>query len=141
MTAEERFWANVIKGGDDDCWIWGASHYKNGYAKFWANGKSIKAHRFAYELLVGIIPVHLEIDHLCRNRGCVNPKHMETVTRSENTRRGLLPNIGRVFQRSKTHCPAGHAYDLINTYFRHDGGRDCKACSSRRGKIWRQAHA
>ncbi len=128
MEAIARFWKNINRT-PDGCWEWTASCYANGYGSFYVNRKKIKAHRFAYETLVGIIPLDLEIDHICRNRKCVNPAHMELVTRSENIRRGLLPEIGRQYQESKTHCPKGHPYDDENTYLRPDRpGRDCRLC-------------
>ena len=119
MEANLRFFAKVIRINDSSCWEW-IGGCANGYGSFFFNGRHIKAHRFAYELFVGEIPPHLEIDHLCRNRRCVNPTHLEPVTRSENIRRGLLPDIGRQYQESKTHCPQGHPYNEANTYLRTD---------------------
>ena len=94
----DQFFENVIEipGG---CWQWQGAKNPAGYGYF-NMGKSrfMMAHRYAYELFNGTIPSHLEIDHLCRNHGCVNPDHLEMVTRSENVRRGrrhgsLLPDI------------------------------------------------
>jgi len=128
MEANIRFWRNVNKI-PNGCWEWLASRSGNGYGGFYLSGRKVKAHRFAYETLIGIIPEGLEIDHLCRNRKCVNPSHMELVTRSENIRRGLLPEIGRQYQQSKTCCPKGHPYDDKNTYLRRDRpGRECRIC-------------
>jgi len=128
MEAITRFWAKVNKI-PNGCWEWMAGFAGNGYGSFYLNGKRVKAHRFAYEVLVGIIPDGLEIDHLCRNSKCVNPDHLELVTHSENVRRGLAPNTGRQYQESKTHCPKGHPYDETNIYFRTDRpGRECRLC-------------
>lgn len=92
---DERFWAKVDRRSDAECWLWLAATAGAGYGQFGANGKSVRAHRYAYEALVGPIPDGLEIDHLCNIRLCVNPGHMEPVTHAENVRRGLRLNTIR----------------------------------------------
>jgi hypothetical protein len=87
---DDRFWDNVDIA--DDCWEWQRSCRTSGYGQYstWKDGKRVKnwlAHRYAYEQVVGPIPEGLEIDHLCRNRRCVNPDHLEPVTRSVNQQR------------------------------------------------------
>jgi hypothetical protein len=86
--AEERFWAKVQKGTQDECWFWTARTSQDGYGWFapFTHG-DMPAHRFAYQLLIGPIPDGLTLDHLCRNTLCVNPRHLEPVTNSENVRR------------------------------------------------------
>lgn len=84
-TAEQRFWAKVDKSGD--CWLWLASANRKGYGHIWLNGRYEQAHRYAYEIAVGPIPLGLQIDHLCRTPQCVNPQHLEPVTLEENSRR------------------------------------------------------
>lgn len=118
------FWAKVRKTGVGDnpfCWAWTANRTGNGYGMY----RQRMAHRVAYEALVERIPTGLELDHLCRNRSCVNPAHLEPVTHQENMRRS--PLWGGRYQRAKTHCKAGHPYDETNTY-PVKGGRDCRAC-------------
>lgn len=88
-TPVERFWSKVDKSGD--CWLWTAAVNPNGYAQFSPNRRRVYAHRYAYELACGPIPNDLTVDHLCRVRHCVNPAHLEVVTRGENTRRGQTP--------------------------------------------------
>jgi hypothetical protein len=95
-TTHERFWRQVAK--TDECWIWTGA-LRNGYGAFWVEGRTIGAHRWAYEHTVGPIPDGLTLDHTCHKRGCtpgkscphracVNPSHLEPVTTGENTRRG-----------------------------------------------------
>lgn len=82
----ERFWAKFVVSGSG-CWLWTVSKASGGYGKFAARGVNWKAHRYAYQHLVGPVPDGLDLDHLCRVRHCVNPMHLEPVTRSENLRR------------------------------------------------------
>lgn len=124
----ERFWAKVDTSGE--CWLWTAYCDPAGYGRF-AMSRSTGtgyAHRIAYELTIGPIPEGLELDHLCRNRGCVRPSHLEPVTTKVNSMRSTSPIAANAL---KTHCPQGHAYDEENTR-RHNGRRDCRACSRER---------
>ena len=114
---------------DDGCWEWDGAKYGTGYGVVSWQKKNTHAHRVVYELLVGPIPEGLELDHLCRNRGCVRPDHLEPVTHAENVRRA--PFTAAHFQREKTHCPHGHEYTEENIYRTKRGGRACKACWTR----------
>lgn len=119
--------------GGEPCWRWigGGGRGKGGYVQVSSSGQSVMAHRWAYELLVGPIPDGLTLDHLCRVTDCVNPAHLEPVTQRTNILRGAgLAAHNAV----KTHCPAGHPYDEVNTYHRPDGARDCKRCINERSR-------
>ncbi len=87
MTVEEKFWARVRK--TESCWFVGVSSHDTYTRARREDGSSVSAHRFAYESLVGPVPAGLELDHLCRVKGCVNPEHLEVVTRGENVRRAM----------------------------------------------------
>ena len=127
ITAEERFWRKVRKD-PNGCWEWQGAKGQ-GYGNFYLHGKFPRAHRYAYELLVGPIPDGLTLDHLCRNRACVNPDHLEPVTQKVNTLRGE----GLAAQNArKTHCPEGHPLNGDNLYQQPGNGyRRCREC----GKI------
>lgn len=73
---------------DTGCWLWQGEMNRNGYGRVWVNGKRLMSHRVTYELLVGPIADGLVLDHLCKNRACCNPEHLEPVTIRENTLRG-----------------------------------------------------
>jgi HNH endonuclease len=123
-TATERFWPKVQK--TDGCWLWLAGRGNTGYGSFWAGAEQTTAHRFAYELLVGPVPPGLDLDHLCRVRHCVNPAHLEPVTRNENLMRGTSTLIA--IAAAKTHCPQGHEYTAKNTYLISGKHRKCRTC-------------
>lgn len=130
-----RFWAKVDKDGPGGCWLWTAGRTNGGYGMFGVEGnRTVPAHRYAYELLVGPIPGGLTIDHLCRVRHCVNPAHLEAVTYAENNRRSTSPSA---LNSLKTHCPQGHAYDEANTYVAPRGDRMCRECMRARTRRWR----
>lgn len=129
----ERFWRSVDfeDGSEDACWRWTRLLFENGYGQFWVGGRSggpVKAHRWAYEHVVGEIPERLVLDHLCRVRSCVRPSHLEPVTPAENVRRGS--------QATKTHCVNGHPFDEENTYYRpsRPTQRECRACKRGRAR-------
>ena len=128
LIAMARWWAYVDMEShpEDECWRWVGPMGKFGYGYFTADGRRTVAHRFGYEALVDPVPVELDLDHLCRRRECVNPAHLEPVTRQENIRRGES-HAGQ--NARKTHCKYGHPFDEENTRFNRNGSRTCKACA------------
>jgi hypothetical protein len=84
VSPEERFWAKAIRTGGDECWLWTGTKVGR-YGQFVVVKQTrVYAHRFAYELAIGPIPDGLEIDHICHNCLCVNPRHLRAVTRKQN---------------------------------------------------------
>lgn len=130
---EQRFWEKVDKTSNPDgCWVWLASCGSHGYGQIGSHSTVMLAHKFAYESEVGTVPIGLQLDHLCRNRKCVNPAHLEPVTQQENIRRGQ----SGAYLAARTHCPRGHEYAGDNLYIRPDGrGRECRACHSQRQAV------
>ena len=120
------------------CIIWKKGLTRSGYGRVWHHGKHRRAHVLAYEVIHGPVPKGLELDHLCRNRACVNVEHLEAVSHQENMRRGDREAMG-LRNRSKTECPKGHPYDSANTYVRRNGGRFCRACNALRMRLARVA--
>ena len=120
----DRFDAKWMPEPMSGCWLWIGSGAR-GYGYFLLEGHYGPAHRVAYERWVGPIPEGLDLDHLCRNRACVNPEHLEPVTRAENLRRGL----GGRLRKRRWKCPAGHPYEGRNLYVNPLGRWVCRTCS------------
>jgi hypothetical protein len=101
------------------CWEWQGSIDKAGYGRVAVNKKNKLAHRMSYQLSYNILPK--ELDHLCRNRKCINPLHLENVTRSENIKRGIPGQL-------QSHCNKGHPFTLKNTYILKLSNRTHRTC-------------
>ena len=122
---DERLMERVRVDGDG-CWMWLGHIDPAGYGRIKKPGSRVPSytHRVSYELHVGPIPPGLQIDHLCRNRACLNPAHLEVVTLVENVMRGFgLP----ARNARKTHCKHGHEFTEANTQ-RSEADRACRAC-------------
>lgn len=141
-----RLWAKVDKDGPvpshrpdlGPCWVWTASTAA-GYGQLGGKGGFKLAHRIAYELTHGPIPEGMTLDHLCRVRHCVNPLHLEVVTRVENIMRGEGPTARNA---RKTHCKHGHEFTPANTihFTNWNGkpGRQCRTCSYQHSRAYRE---
>lgn len=130
-SAAEKLAGKYKVNPSTDCWVWTASLNSAGYGRLreHPSNKTLLAHRVSYEAFVGPIADGLVLDHLCRNRACINPVHLEAVSFKENVRRG-----GAV----KTHCPQGHAYDETNTGKGNGGSKRCLTCHRERQRAYGQ---
>lgn len=134
MSADARFWARVHpQPTPKGCWLW-LGQRGDGYGLMPDSGRRRVAHLWLYERVHGPVTGGQQLDHLCRNRACVNPGHLEQVPPVVNYRRGESPwaKNGR-----KTHCPRGHEYTAENIY-RERGSRRCLTCKRERDRLrWR----
>lgn len=143
-TVEQSFWEKVLPIMDDrGCWEWTGGHnVVSGYATMYKPNsrrnegvtKTLYGHRVSWELHNGLIPDGLTIDHLCRNRGCVNPRHLEAVSQRVNNLRAFTP---AALNAKKTVCQRGHQF-----YNRLDrpGTRECAECSRIRARAYYAAN-
>lgn len=133
LTDLERWERFVVKS--KGCWEWTGSGTPKGYGVFAYGGRQGYAHRFSYETFGGPISEGLQIDHLCRNPGCVNPQHLDAVTPRVNTLRGISPSAK---QAAQTHCKRGHPLNGANLYL-WNRQRHCRTCRADRTRQRREA--
>lgn len=132
-----RFKAKILDiSTNEKCWVW-KNRLDNGYGRFWWNNQTTLAHRFSYLFFIGEIPADRQLDHLCRNRACVNPAHLEPVDIKTNVLRG----VGVTAQNAnKSECLRGHKLDGANLYQSKRNTRVCAECQRFRLKEWRARH-
>lgn len=133
---QARFWTKVQRDHDETCWVWLGPKNSNGYGLWKLDGRGRGAHIFAYEWLVGPVPSGKELDHKCRVRECVNPRHLEAVTHQENMMRAK----GFAAQNAaKRFCPRGHALvdgNLVPSSAKRRA-RQCLICSREAAREYR----
>ncbi len=110
----------------DGCWKWTGAFQDGGYGTVQVRGIQMPAHRAAYMVFVGPIPDGMHLDHVCRNRSCINPKHLRPVTPRDNLLRSSLTRASQ--NLLKTHCVRGHELVGVNLRVRADGSRQCNEC-------------
>lgn len=122
VTPLMRFEDGYIPEPNSGCWLWIKTLSEHGYGRMLINYRIVFAHRFSYQQFRGSLTDGLVLDHLCRNRCCVNPDHLEQVTQTENVRRG-----GKMLNAS---CPSGHPFTPENTWINpRNGWRQCRQCN------------
>lgn len=134
-TPAEVRWSKFV-AKTDGCWHWLGAKQPDGYGRFRNDdGAAVLAHRWAYESARGPIPSDMTVDHLCRNTSCVNPAHMEIVSREVNASRGSRNG-------AKSHCDHGHEFTPENTYSppSRPSVRDCRTCRQLAREAYRARH-
>lgn len=117
-----------VEKSDNGCWVWLGAKDPLGYGRIRVDGKTMLTHRVSYLFHKGEVIPPLELDHLCRNPSCVNPDHLEPVTRKVNTGRGNCAKVQRELRCSQTHCKNGHPLSGENLYLNPKRHRECRTC-------------
>lgn len=125
LPAIDRFILKTVLDRKTSCWEWVGTTSKAGYGQFRFDGRKTSPHRFIWIYLYGEIPARLEIDHVCKNRRCANPKHLRTVTHKEN-QQGII----------KPECPKGHPMSGDNLHITRTNRRVCKRCRNLAANEW-----
>jgi len=124
-----RFFSKIRMCKESKCWEWGAGKTNKGYGFFSMNRSVFRAHRISYHVFKGELDSNLVIDHICRNRACVNPDHLRQVTTKTNVTENSKSLTA--IHKAKTHCKRGHEFTPENTYMEKKG-RGCRACGRER---------
>lgn len=137
----EAKFESKLAGYVTPCRLWTGLKFKNGYGQTKSEGKTVYVHILIYTREVGPVPKGKELDHLCPNRHCAEPTHLEPVTHLVNVQRGRAGQL----QLSRTHCPRGHPYDESNTHRYLRSGRTsperiCKECRRKYNREYRVVH-
>lgn len=136
MELLERVFSRCTEGPEtykgSPCWNWSLYIEPSGYGVYRHQHQTWKTHRLTYTLSYGDIPQGLVIDHLCCNKKCCNPEHLEAVTPEENTRRSNRVKSPGAYNKAKTQCKHGHPFSPENTRTEKDGSRTCLTCKKER---------
>lgn len=137
--AQSRFWSRVEKGEPNECWNWTGYTVGAGYGVMRVHGKQYLVHRLSYVLHGGTIPSGDTVDHLCFNKVCVNPAHLDTCSLRENQRRAWAIQYWTHYNTKKTHCKRGHEFTPENTRELKGGRRCCRTCVNERQRARRKS--
>ncbi len=130
MTIRDRLLAKIFVQ-PDGCWTWQGAAQPSGYGQLWNGTRPEQAHRLSYKLFCGPIPENVEVDHVCRVRGCVNPQHLRLLSHRDNM---LVGETGPARNAAKTHCDYGHELAGRNLRIATNGSRQCRLCVARRAR-------